>query len=87
MRVDCGLLSEVFVCEYSHIYIRLGKGGWGGVCGVCQGFQGRLSENGMHIENEFLAEDAWLQRQPIVEWVREIAEMLCTFFRLQNTQV
>jgi hypothetical protein len=51
-----------------------GKGGWGGVCGACQGFQGRLSEHEQHIENEFLAEDAWLQRQPTVEWVRKTPE-------------
>ena len=31
----------------------------------------RSSDGGQHIENEFLSDDAWLQRQPRVTWNKD----------------
>ena len=50
------------------------------MCKDCQGFRGMLSEQGQHLENEFLAEDPWLQRQPIVKW--DAAWGKCTLLML-----
>ncbi len=33
-------------------------------------------ENGYQIDNEFLVEDSWLQRQPLVDWVRILVSSL-----------
>jgi len=63
---DARNLTVVFPRDSPHD-VALGAGGWGKVCSECGGFQGRLEE-GQHIENEFLSEDAWLQRQPRVTW-------------------
>ena len=61
-------LTVTFKRDVPHA-VALGSGGFGQICADCGGFQGKL-EDGQHVENEFLSEDAFLHRQPQVDWVR-----------------
>jgi len=58
-HTDAHNLTVVFPTDTQHA-LKIGKGAsWP-----------PKVENGYQIDNEFLAEDSWLQRQPLVDWVR-----------------
>ena len=58
-HTDAHNLTVVFPTDTQHA-LKIGKGAsWP-----------PKVENGYQIDNEFLVEDSWLQRQPLVDWVR-----------------
>ena len=61
-HTDAHNLTVVFPTDTQHA-LKIGKGAsWP-----------PKVENGYQIDNEFLVEDSWLQRQPLVDWVSELA--------------